>query len=596
MGKRLILVAALVIVVSAAILFLSGGLPGRNSTRGPAGFVQADGIRLVVDGKPFRFVGANLDLMFQKETRAHMPNMMRFAADQGMTVVRVWATGEGGLADVQPANNWKRDRWFRLKPEEWNEEEFVFLDQIVAEAARNGLRVQLCLANWWRDTGGVTQYMRWAGINGADDDKYPFGINNEKAMLFYTNETARRLYRAHVEKIVARRNTVNGKLYREDPAIFGYELINEAQAITGRWSERRAWIAEMSAYLKSLDPQHIVAPGDWGYRSAAERREWLLDHQLATIDYCDVHNYPRDDKDVYVDSTEALNHFVEDRAAASFFVGKPLVLGEFGMQPEGYGGITREAWFRAYFDSAIENGAAGAMFWILTSAPQRGYSVTYNAPQDAAVLAEVNRAGQTFAAQQNAKPPKQVLAAGQHLVPHQFVFTRSPTESGLRPQQINRDDGSLLYRFQPEMAVAGRFEKLGEGPGFVWGSGVGLFDYVVPERADRRRVGHLIVRAHLQPVLPVDAATSFVKTRVTLFVNGTDCGSRLIPVEDPKQPLIQEWLVDEFTIRLRAARGLPLSIRFAVTVDSDWLYGINIANWPEGYDAHDATPMEVEVR
>ena len=100
----------------------------------------------MVDGKPFRFVGANLDLMFQKDTRAHMPNMMRFAAEQGMTVVRVWATGEGGLDDVQPANNWKRDRWFRLKPEEWNEEEFVFLDQVIAEAARNGLRVQLCLA------------------------------------------------------------------------------------------------------------------------------------------------------------------------------------------------------------------------------------------------------------------------------------------------------------------------------------------------------------------------------------------------------------------------------------------------------------------
>jgi mannan endo-1,4-beta-mannosidase len=596
MGKRLILVAALVIVVSAAIVFLAGGLRERNSSQGPAGFVQADGIRLVVDGKPFRFVGANLDLMFQKETRAHMPNMMRFAAGQGMTVVRVWATGEGGLADVQPANNWKRDRWFRLKPEEWNEEEFVFLDQVIAEAARNGLRVQLCLANWWRDTGGVTQYMRWAGINGADDDKYPFGINNEKAMLFYTNQTARRLYRAHVEKIAARRNTVNGKLYRDDPAIFGYELINEAQAITGRWSERRAWIAEMSAYLKSLDPHHIVAPGDWGYRSAAERREWLLDHQLATIDYCDVHNYPRDDKDVYVDSPEALNHFVENRAAASFAIGKPLVLGEFGMQPEGYGGITREAWFRSYFDSAARNGAAGAMFWILTSAPQRGYSVTYNAPQDAAVLAEVNRAAQTFAGQQNAKPPKQLLEAGRHLVPHQFVFTRSSAEAGLRPQQINRDDGSLLYRFKPEMAVAGRFEKLGDGPGFVWGSGAGFFDYVVPERPDRRRVGHLIVRAHLQPVLPVDAAAGFVKTRVTLFVNGTDCGSRLIPVEDPKQPLIQEWMVDEFTIRLRAARGLPLSLRFAVTVDSDWLYGINIANWPEGYDAHDATPIEVEVR
>jgi len=596
MGKKIIVVAALVIILSAAIVFLAGVREGRNTARGPAGFVQADGTRLVVDGKPFRFVGANVDLMFQKETRTHMPDMMRFAAGKGMTVVRVWATGEGGLDDVQPANNWKRDRWFRLKPDEWNEQEFVFLDQVIAEAARNGLRVQLCLANWWRDTGGVTQYLRWAGINGADDDNYPFGINNEKAMRFYTNETARKLYREHVEKIAARRNSVTGILYRDDPAIFGYELINEAQAITGRWAERRAWIAEMSAYLKSIDPHHIVAPGDWGYRSAAERREWLLDHQLPAIDYCDVHNYPLDDQDVFVDSPEALDHFIENRAAASFSLKKPLVLGEFGMKPEGYRGFAREVWFRSYFASAVKNGAAGAMFWILTPAPQRGYSVTYTAPQDAAVFSEVQGGAQLFAARQNDRPAGRLLDAGQHLVPHHFAFTRSAEQPGLQPQQINRDDGSLLYRFKPEMAITGRWEKLGDGPGFVWGAGVGLFDYVIPQRVDRRRVGHLVVRAHLQPVVPVDAAPAGIKTRVTLFVNGSDCGSRLIPVEDPRQPLIQEWMVDEFSIRLRAARGLPLTIRFAVAVDSDWLYGVNLANWPEGYESHDATPLEVEVR
>lgn len=594
MGKRVIVVAALVITLSAAIIFLVG--VGRGPSRGRAGFVQADGARLVVDGKPYRFVGANIDLMFQKDTRSHLPVMMQFAAANGITVARVWASGEGGLQDVQPANNWKRDRWFRLKPDEWNEEEFIFLDRVIAEAARNGIRVQLCLANWWRDTGGVTQYLRWSGITGADDDKYPFGINNEKAMLFYTNETARRLYREHVEKVAGRRNTVTGIFYRDDPAIFGYELMNEAQAITGRWAERRAWIAEMSTYLKSIDPHHIVAPGDWGYRSAAERREWLLDHQLPTIDYCDVHNYPRDDQDVYVDSPEALGHFVESRAAAAFSLKKPLVLGEFGIHPEGYHGFTREVWFRSYFDSALQNGAAGAMFWILTSSQERGYGLNYWAPPDAAVFAEVKRAAPLFAARQNDKPPKRVLDAGQHLVPLQSAFTRSPQEPGLQPQQINRDDGTLLYRFKPEMAVAARFEKLGDGSGFVWGSGVGFFDYVVPARADRRRVGHLVVRAHLQPVLPVDASPGWGKTRVTLFVNGTDCGSRLIAVEDPKQPLIQEWMVDQLSIRLRVARGLPLNIRFAVTVDSDWLYGINIANWPEGYESHDATPLEVEVR
>jgi hypothetical protein len=161
---------------------------------------------------------------------------------------------------------------------------------------------------------------------------------------------------------------------------------------------------------------------------------------------------------------------------------------------------------------------------------------------------------------------------------------------------IARDDHTLLYRFKPEMAVAQRFEKIGGGPGYIWGAGAGFVEYLVPERKDRRRVGRLLVRAHLQPVLPTDSLPAAIKTRVTLFVNGTDCGSRLVPAEDPKAPLIQEWSIDKWSPRLRALRGLPITIRFAVTVESDWLYGINISNWPAGYDSHDASPVEFEVR
>ena len=35
---------------------------------------------------------------------------------------------------------------------------------------------------------------------------------------------------------------------------------------------------------------------------------------------------------------------------------------------------------------------------------------------------------------------------------------------------------------------------------------------------------------------------------------------------------------------------------FSVTPESDWLYGVNISNWPEGYVSHDVTPVEVEIR
>src|SRR5215210_2994210 len=274
MGRKTFLLVALAAIVAGATYFFfaqrTGGV--RAARRG---FVSTDGARFLIDGQPFRFTGANVSVMYRDEDREHMPETMREAARDGLRVVRVWAFGEGGEDGITAVgndkNDWPRKHRFRPAPDRWNEDEFVHLDRVIAEAARNNLRVQLCLTNWWRDTGGITQYLYWAGIKDAADDRQPFGINMERAMLFYTNEVTRRLYREHVERIVTRRNTVTGVLYRDDPVIMGYELMNEAQAPTGRWAERRAWVAEMSAFVKSLDPHHLVAPGTWGYRNAWER-------------------------------------------------------------------------------------------------------------------------------------------------------------------------------------------------------------------------------------------------------------------------------------------------------------------------------------
>lgn len=597
MTKRLLLIAVLALAAGAAFFLIRRSESSKDAQ--PDLFVRTRGGRFVIAGRPFRFVGANVSVMYRDEDRARMPETLRQASQKGIRVVRVWASGEGGPGDVGPVADladWPRTHPLRWAPGKWNEEAFVHLDKVIAEAAHNNLLVQLCLANWWRDTGGVTQYLRWAGIMDAADEKFPFGINPERAMLFFTNEETRRLYREHLEKLATRRNTVTGVLYCDDPNIFGWELINEAQAVTSRWSERRAWIAEMSAYLKSLDPNHIIAPGDWGYRTAAERREWLLDHQLPNIDYCDVHNYPVPDTDVSVDSPTALREFIENRAAAALSIKKPLVFGEFGMGGEGYKGFSQSEWYRAFFESNIRAGASGAMFWILTPDPARGYGVTYASDRDQGVLAEVTRASQMFAALADADPPTRLLDDSKHLVPRQFTWTRAAADPATVPQMIVREDRSILYRFKPQMAASERFEKVGSGPGYIWGFGVGQVEFVVPAREDRRRVSHLIVRAHIQPVLPIDAKPENIKTRVTLFVNGKDCGSRLISVEPANQPLIQEWRIDAWSVRLRAMRGQQLAIRFAVAPESDWLYGVNISNWPEGYESHDAKPVEVEVR
>ncbi|MBA2733981.1 MAG: cellulase family glycosylhydrolase [Acidobacteria bacterium] len=595
----LVALAGLLLAGAAYFFFAQTGVVARGARRG---FVSTNGARFVVDGRPFRFTGANAAVIYGDEERERMGETFRQAALDRISVVRIWAFGESNEDDGKPGgvtrDEWLKPHPFRRGPDDWNEEAFENLDRVLSEAARHNLRVLICLGNWWRDTGGVVRYLRWAGLPDAADDSQPFGINNERAMLFYTNEETRRFFREHVRRIVARRNSITGVMYRDDPTIFGYELMNEAQAPTGRWGERRAWVTEMSAFIKSLDPDHLIAPGTWGYRTSWERREWLEEHLIPTIDYCDAHIYPRDDTDSFVDSPEALREFIDNRAAAAFSINKPLVMGEFGMATEGYKGFSQAAWFRAYFESSARAGAGGAMYWILTPDERRGYSISYQTSRDDEVRGELRRAGDLFASLQTEDPPKYLRDASYHLVPRQFAFTRSSDDSATRPEIImpGKESEPILYRFKPEMAVTARFEKMGGGEGYIWGSGVGHAEYLVPAREKGRWVKSVLVRAHIQPVLPADAHPPVTATRVTLLINGIDCGSRLVPVEDAKQAIIQEWMIDTLQVRMLVGRGLPLSIRFAVLVDADKPFGLNISNYAESHNRPNASPIEVEVR
>ena len=166
---------------------------------------------------------------------------------------------------------------------------------------------------------------------------------------------------------------------------------------------------------------------------------------------------------------------------------------------------------------------------------------------------------------------------------------------GSEKTNTGEDYGSPEY-VSPEQAEGAELDPRSD----IYSLGIILYEMLTGKPPFHNQEGKLsqldIVRAHIQPVLPPDAPTPLRETRVTLIINGTDCGSRLIPVEQPRTALIQEWQVDSLLVRLRASRGQPLSIRFMVKVDADRPFGLNISNWPEGFDAHEAKPVEVEVR
>src|ERR1044071_1307778 len=137
MKKKLFVVAALVIILSAAVLFLVAS-PNVTSSSAKDQFVRQRGGRFFVGQKPFRFVGANVAVMYRDEDRASMPETLRQAARAGIKVVRVWAFGEGGPNDVRPVKDfedWPRHHYFRLAPGPWNEDALLHLDRVIAEAA-----------------------------------------------------------------------------------------------------------------------------------------------------------------------------------------------------------------------------------------------------------------------------------------------------------------------------------------------------------------------------------------------------------------------------------------------------------------------------
>src|SRR5258707_9382976 len=87
MDRKRLLFAALALIAGAAVLLAISNW----RDRGRPGFVQARAGRFLIDGRPFRVVGANVAVMYRDEDRARMPETLKQAAQIGIKVVRVWA-------------------------------------------------------------------------------------------------------------------------------------------------------------------------------------------------------------------------------------------------------------------------------------------------------------------------------------------------------------------------------------------------------------------------------------------------------------------------------------------------------------------------
>jgi mannan endo-1,4-beta-mannosidase len=463
-------------------------------------FVKTNGAQFLVGDKPFAFVGANLAVM-HGQARARAAATLQAARSDGFTVGRIWALGEGA-SDARP---WSRENeLFRAGPDGWIEPAFVQLDRVLAEARARGLRLIVTLSNHWKDYGGVPMYLRWAQLPTEG-----FGARDR----FYSDARTRTFFRAHLEKLLQRTNTITGVRYVDDPTIFSWELMNESQVDGDEGARARLdFFAEMARFIKERDPHHLVSSGASIYTSRAERSEWLQLCELPGIDYCDGHLYPQTTDQV--DDETRLYAYIDDRVQLARHVArKPIVFGEFGFSGDAWLGAPRKAWFEKFLARAFLDGAAGALAWIYQPWPGHDFAI-YIDHDETDDLRSVLR-GWARRALAPPAPNNPLLgdARGETLLYDPYRLVRhAPLQHDL--------DG--VIEVPPERFSSGRFERVGVWNGGplvqAYGAGDGWFEwrFTMPQSPSP----HVIFIARLSSEFPGSTAPPDGGSHVILSIDG----------------------------------------------------------------------------
>nr|GMC99091.1 mannan endo-1,4-beta-mannosidase 7 [Ipomoea batatas] len=307
-----------------AVLFvLSGSVKAAGN-----GFIKTRGIHFMINGYTFYANGFNAYwLMYvasDPSQRYKVSDAFRGASSHGLTVARTWAFSDGGYRALQYA------------PGSYNEDVFKGLDFVIAEARKYGLKLILSLANNYESFGGKKQYVDWARGQGqyltSDDD-------------FFRNSLVKGFYKNHVKTVLNRRNTFTGVVYKNDPTIMAWELMNEPRCTSDPSGKTiQSWIMEMAYYVKSLDSNHLLEAGLEGMSSSDDQA------QLAFL-------------------SNWLNAHIQD---SQYILKKPLLIAEFGKswKDPGFNPNQRDALYRTVYytiySSAKRGGAAaGGLFWQL---------------------------------------------------------------------------------------------------------------------------------------------------------------------------------------------------------------------------------------
>ncbi|KAI8955533.1 glycoside hydrolase superfamily [Xylaria longipes] len=315
----------------------AGGAPTSTT------FSSTNGLNFQIDGKTGYFAGTNSYWIGFLTNNADVDTALDQVKNAGLKILRVW-----GFNDVTSTPG-QGTVWFQKLSASGSTintgtNGLQRLDYVVSAAEKRGIKLIINFVNNWSDYGGIPAYV--SAFGGSTTS-------------WYTNTAAQTQYRAYIAAVVSR--------YSSSAAVFAWELANEPRCKGCATSVLTKWATETSAYVKSLDPKHMVTLGDEGFGLAtgtdgsypfqySEGVDFEANLKIPTLDFGTFHLYPES----WGTTNNWGTNWIASHAAACKAAGKPCLFEEYGVTSNHC--AVESSWQKTALSSS---GLSGDLFWQL---------------------------------------------------------------------------------------------------------------------------------------------------------------------------------------------------------------------------------------
>ena len=310
------------------------------------GFVKRQGDQFMLNGKPYRYIGTNYWfgtlLGLEKDPKrgeARLKEELDFLKSNSVTNVRIMVGSEGsglvnGVRRVQPALQTEKGKF--------DAKNLEGLDLLLSELNKRDMKAVLFISNNWDWSGGFLQYLNWNGLlpDSILRRKMQWDDMRDIVSKFFTCAGCMEDYRKQLELVLSRINTVSGQKYINEPAIMAWQLANEPRPMRPAAVDAyKEWIRSTTAYIKSVDTNHLVTLGTEGGIGTEGRGNYKDIHNIASVDYLTIHIWPKN----WLWFQDTMMHqqmrtvkkrtkkYIRQHMAIARKLNKPMVIEEFGL-------------------------------------------------------------------------------------------------------------------------------------------------------------------------------------------------------------------------------------------------------------------------